>query len=239
MNLILTMAGTYERFKKEGFMIPKYFLPWEDKNILSKILYEFLYKSNDFKFILLITNKIDHKYLVHIKSCLKKINFENYHILEISTSSGQAETAKIGIDYLSSNPSLAKNPVVFHNIDTLLHGRDFSKINDDLVMYDGHIDVFKSANPEYSYVLLNNDNFVEEIVEKIVVSDYATSGLYGFKDYTIFLDYYENHHKYISEIYSAMILKGKKIKASINFSEDQTIVLGTPDEYFQKTKLLP
>ena len=29
MNLILTMAGKYSRFKEEGYTIPKFLLPWE------------------------------------------------------------------------------------------------------------------------------------------------------------------------------------------------------------------
>ena len=40
MNLILTMAGKYSRFKNEGFRLPKFLLPWGDKSILSEILSE-------------------------------------------------------------------------------------------------------------------------------------------------------------------------------------------------------
>lgn len=231
------MAGTYERFRREGFALPKYLLPWGDKNILSVILYEFL-KSVKFETILLIINKNDHEYLPHIKYCLNSLNLTNYNILELTTNSGQAETARIGVNLLNNDPNLRDRPILIHNIDTFIYQRDFNYINAQLNCNDGYIDIFESSNHEYSYALFDKDFYLQDIVEKVLVSNYASSGLYGFKNSQIFIDYYSDNFIYISEIYRSMIASNKKIKCSPIYDDLQTLVLGTPEEYFQKSKLL-
>lgn len=46
MDLFLTMAGEYSRFKNEGYQIPKFLLPWGHRTILSELLNQFM----DYKF---------------------------------------------------------------------------------------------------------------------------------------------------------------------------------------------
>ena len=238
MNLILTMAGTYERFKKEGFSIPKYFLPWADKNILSEILYNFLKDKNAIDFLLILMNKDDSKFISHVRLILKAFDFKNYKILEIDNTSGQAETASIGVKFLNNDQSKSNDPILIHNIDTILYGRNFNDIKPILEIEDGYVDIFQSSNHSYSYVIKDNDNYLKDIVEKVLVSESASSGLYGFKNSFIFLDFYNHNNKYISEIYHNMVLRQKRIRCSNLNDEENTLVLGTPEEYFSKSKIL-
>ena len=72
---------------------------------------------------------------------------------------------------------------------------------------DGYVDIFKSSNQAYSYIIKDNDNYLHDIVEKILVSENASSGLYGFKNSSIFLEFFNDKYKYISEIYQNMVLR--------------------------------
>ena len=79
------------------------------------------------------------------------------------------------------------------------------------------------------------DTKITEIIEKTLISDIATSGMYGFSSAEIFKKYYVNG--YISSVYKKMIIDNLSIVIGTNYSESDTIVLGTPDEYINLSKL--
>ena len=234
MNLILTMAGKYSRFINEGYRIPKYLLPWGDKSILSEILIE-MNKNNDFNNIFLITNKRDDIYMPHVRKILESLNIPKENLLQITDTEGQAETAFIAVEEIKTK--LKNESIVFHNIDTILYNRDYSEMSNILVKYDGFIDVFKSNNHNYSYVLMENEK-VQAIAEKIVISSNATSGLYAFKNVELFLENYNSESLYISEVYQKMVDNGKHIAISKLHNENDTVVLGTPSEYLTSAYVL-
>ena len=124
-------------------------------------------------------------------------------------------------------------PIIYHNIDTILYARDWKQIQSKLQDHDAYIDVFKSNAKDYSYVLLNENGNVRAISEKIVVSDLATSGLYGFKNAKVFKKNFKTDQtSYISSIYENMLANNLNIAVSNSHHEDDTVVLGTPEEYF-------
>ena len=127
-----------------------------------------------------------------------------------------------------------KGPIIVHNIDTILYNRNYKEIESKLLKNDGFVDVFNSNNPNYSYVLLE-DTIITEIIEKMLISDIATSGMYGFISTEIFKKYYVNG--YISSVYKKMINDNLSIVTGTNYSESNTVVLGTPDEYINLSKL--
>jgi dTDP-glucose pyrophosphorylase len=233
MNLILTMAGKYSRFKNEGYKLPKYLLPWGNRTILSEILNELL-KSKSIENVFLIVNKADSDFFSHLKKIMLYYKIDDKNLIQLPDTNGQAQSAFLGISEVEKFHKL-HGPIIFHNIDTILYNRDVEAIKETLKKYDGHIDVFNSNNHDYSYVLLKN-NMVSEISEKVLISDLATSGLYGFSSSELFLDNYENEN-YISEIYKKLINNHKQISVSKNYSEKETIVLGTPSEYLRNSIL--
>lgn len=233
MNLILTMAGKYSRFREEGMKIPKYLLPWGNRSILSEIIYK-LTESNDIDNVFLIANKNDDDYLGHVRSIMNHYNITHKNLVLLDDTTGQAETAFLGLQAIEKFHKL-QGPIVFHNIDTILYERDMGSIKKSLKSYDGHIDVFNSNNHDYSYVLVKN-SLVEVISEKVLISNLATSGLYGFANADLFINNYDNEG-YISEIYKKIIGKNYKITIGKTYNEKETIVLGTPAEYLTKSAL--
>ena len=78
---------------------------------------------------------------------------------------------------------------------------------------------------------------MKEIKEKVLISNLATSGLYGFSSSSMFIENFDNEI-YISEIYRKMIKKGMKIATGETYSESDTLVVGTPSEYFNLSKYI-
>jgi len=227
MNLILTMAGKYSRFKNEGFRLPKFLLPWGDKSILSEILSEM---SPHFNNVYLIMNQNDDDYNIHIKNIMRVYNIDTNNLISISDTNSQSETLYKGLELINN----ISGPIVIHNIDTILYNRNYKEIHHNLLNNDGFIDIFQSNNQSYSYVILNN-NKITEIAEKILISDIATSGMYGFSSKDKFKLYYKEG--YISDIYKNMINKGLSITTGNKYNESNTIVLGTPHEYINLSKI--
>lgn len=231
MILILTMAGRYQRFVDEGHKLPKYLLPWGDKTVLSAILSE-LQKNREFSEVFLVANHRDEKYMPHVKAIMRLHKIPADHLTLTHDTKGQAATAQLGIDAVVKTSKIPNEPVFFHNIDTILYQRNVKQMAADIARHDGYIDVFTSNNANYSYVLLDDQRRVREIAEKIVVSDLATSGLYGFKNAQMFQHHYNaDEDLYISSVYKRMIANGSSIITGEKHRESDTIVLGTPVEY--------
>lgn len=238
MILVLTMAGRYQRFTNEGYKTPKYLLPWGDRTVLSVILSE-LWAGGVFTDVLLVANYRDEAYMPHVRAVMRRHGIDTANLVLTHDTSGQAETAMIGIEAVKRLGHRSDVPVVFHNIDTILLGRNYQALQQALGQADGYIDVFRSSNRAYSYVLIDEERRVQEIAEKIVVSELATSGLYGFRSWQTFEEFYKaGQDLYISSIYKRMISAGRTLLVGEVHHESDTIVLGTPDEYMNASLLL-
>lgn len=225
MNLVITMAGKYTRFRDEGYKLPKYLLPWGDRSILSEMLTQL--GSTVVENVYLVANKEDEQFMGHVRKIMDAHNIPRQNLMLVNDTSGQAETA-----YAAVKKFQPIKPVVFHNADTILYKRNMAAIYCAVHEHDGFIDVFKSNNHAYSYVV-EKDGRVSMISEKVLVSDLATSGLYGFASPQEFMNYYNGGQKYISEIYKEMIADGKDIRIGSVHTETDTIVLGTPQDYLK------
>lgn len=227
MNLVITMAGKYTRFKEAGYNLPKYLLPWGDRSILSEIidnLQSYALRGN----IFLVANKEDEPFMGHVRKIMDAHSIPRKNLLLVGDTSGQAETALKAVQHF-----YITGPVLFHNADTILYRRNIWAIEASLAkLVHGFIDVFKSNNHAYSYVV-EKEGRVSMISEKVLVSDLATSGLYGFGETRDFLDYYRDGQIYISEIYKEMIADGRDVCIGKAYDEKDTIVLGTPQDYLK------
>ena len=237
MFLILTMAGRYQRFTNEGFKAPKYLLPWGERTILSVILDE-LNREKIFSNVLLVANHRDDAYMPHILAVMRRHNIKKENLIMTTDTSGQVETALVGINALETLYGEVDQPVLFHNIDTILLHRDINEVKQSFKTNSGYIDIFGANNKEYSYVLIDQDRKVTEIAEKIIISDLATSGLYGFKNSTMFKKYALKEDLHISSVFKKMIVDGKSLVVGEKYKGSETIVLGTPDEYMNASLTL-
>lgn len=179
----------------------------------------------------LVINEEDQDYIEEVEKILGL--FKNYSKIIITPDTqGQAETAFIGCRDIPNN-----FPIFFFNGDTILKNRDINEMAFQLhTQCDGAIDTFIEDTNHFSFVKLDSNKRVTEIAEKIVISNYATTGLYGFSGKDIYLEYYQklktNHEKYISDVYKIMLSDNLIIKGMVSSDDRDTIILGTPKEYF-------
>ena len=236
MNLIITMAGKYLRFKKAGYAIPKFLLPLRNGHTVFQEIMEQFVSGYDFENIIFVANTEDLKHKKAIVEAIKACGIQQYDLIFIRDTKGQAETALMGIDELKKK-QCNSNKVIIHNIDTVLYDRDIQQIDTLLDKYSGYIDVFEANEDCYSYVKTADNQIITEIKEKKVISNKATTGLYAFSDMDVYRRYYQqlktDKEYYISFIYELMLRDKKEI--TINSRTAKTIILGTPEEYERYT----
>lgn len=228
MNIIIPMAGQGSRFSKSGFTLPKPLI-----KVAHKEMYQHavdclpLEKATNVVFIVRISEFSDFL-IQHIK----KNYFNKYNcsiVLLGKDTQGQAETV------LKSAESLdLKEPTLIHNCDTFI---TFSWPQDQLNECDGAVVLFSSNESRWSYAKLNDKcNKIVDMQEKKVISSYASTGTYFFKDTSYLLNNIqkvikenrrENNEYYLSTIYSLMIESNKNI---IPLWSNQMLCFGTPQD---------
>ena len=228
VNLVICMAGYNTRFHDVGFDIPKYLLPWNG----TTIIHDIIQNLGETHQTVLVANKRDVYFKDQLLETIKPLGLNESNILYIGDTKGQAHTAAVGIGQLY-HPEL---PTFIHNADTIVKGRSLDLIADLMNdMYDAYIDVFVGNSPKYSYVRAFEDT-VLEIVEKKQISPYASSGLYGFLTASMYMSYYDSliqkdHELYIADVIQSMIGAGRKAFMNGLGNNQETIVLGSPQEY--------
>jgi dTDP-glucose pyrophosphorylase len=229
INLVICMAGYNTRFHDVGFDIPKYLLPWNGTTIIHDILKNF----GEVQQTILVANKRDIYFKEQLLETIKPLGLNENNILYIGDTKGQAHTAAIGVGQLYRN----QLPTFIHNADTVIVGRNLELLATDMLneCYDAYIDVFVGNSPKYSYVRAYEEN-VLEIVEKKQISPYASSGLYGFSSADMYMGHYDNlvqqnEEMYVSDVLQNMLASDKRIFMNGLTNNQDTIVLGSPQEY--------
>jgi dTDP-glucose pyrophosphorylase len=252
MNLVFCMAGLYKRFRDAGYRTPKFLLPFRGKTTIEHVVSEMVHSpgardsrgAGVFSRVVFIANQRDQQWAPHLERILERLGIPSEHIAWIGDTQGQAETALHGLDFLArlgaadSQPVLCQ-PVLFHNIDTILIGRDCRAIAETLGTpeADGYIDCIESDQPQYSYVKADAHGNAQEIAEKIVISRHATTGLYGFATGAIYQRFAKElvagKELFISDVYRAMLRAGNRVRINLpsRSAAHETIIVGTPTEY--------
>ena len=241
INVVLCLAGKGQRFVDAGINQPKFLLKNNENESILELILNNLLKAR-IKKIFLLLNKRHLHYETEIREIASKYKRIKSEIFFINDTNGQADTAFIGVNLiLDIHPSIKFEPVAFHNGDTIICNRQFNKFfDDDDYDWIGMIDTFYSNDPAFSYVKSNSKEIIE-IKEKQVISNMATTGFYLFKNFNTYIEIYKEcnfhgHESYISDIYRKIIAKGLKIYNLHNENPKDTIVLGTPEEYFNWLK---
>jgi dTDP-glucose pyrophosphorylase len=229
-NFVYCLAGKGRRFTEQNITLPKYLLELgPGQTVLEKSVAEFNFSTE--VNLLLIINEEHRDFAAQIKEVLSR-QINSCKVVITADTKGQAETGFIGCNNIDNS-----NPVFFFNGDTILKNRDITEMAQDLsTRFTGAIDVFLEDREHFSFVQLSEESLVEKIAEKQAISRFATTGLYGFSDKDTYIRHYHqissSGEMYISDIYKMMIAEGELIRGYVFEDEGDTIILGTPEEYF-------
>ena len=228
MIILIPLGGTGERFKQLHYNRPKALVNALGKPILYYLLDSMKYKKDDIVYIPYNKEYINY----HLESVLRKdypeINFKFLCLNE--NTRGAAETINIALKCLdiTDRPIISLDGDNFYNIDIL---SKWKRKNEVITIQDN-----TNGIPIYSYVEMDKDNNITNIMEKVRVSNYACTGVYGFESYKELLKYTQRiidknmrdkDEFYISTTIREMVNNDNNFK-NIVIDKNQWICLGTP-----------
>jgi len=233
LTLVICLVGLGTRFTEKGYPEPKFLLPLHDKRSMLAVIVAELIKIQRPRRLIAVVNDRYREKSGEILEDLGPLGLTQDGLHFVPLTRGQAETAAIAARNLVEDGDGAR-PIVFHNGDTLLYGRNLGEVGDRLVDAVGLIDVFEADSLAYSYVEVDGTGGAMRIAEKQLISPWATTGFYGFRNPELYLDAYNDStftgEEYISAVYQTVIDRGGRVEI-LNAGPAGTDILGTPEEY--------
>jgi len=212
LNIVVPMAGHGSRFSKAGYLDPKPLIPVFGKPMIELVI-ENLKPARDHRFIFICQS--EHLRDYPLRDLLEK-KAPRCKIIEIGKVTQGAACSVL----------LAKQHI--DNFDQLMIANCDQYVDIDINKYlelliqdvDGLIMTMKEKSNKWSYLDLNEKNEITRVVEKEVISDEATVGIYNFKRGSDFVKAAEsmiaknlrvNNEFYVAPAYNEMIANGKRI----------------------------
>jgi NDP-sugar pyrophosphorylase family protein len=242
LQIVIPMAGRGSRFAKVGYTTPKPLIPVGGRPMIQWVI-DNIRPQRAHRFIFLCLAEHLETY-PQVPAELKRLCPGCEIVPVAQVTEGAACTVLLARKFIdSSDPLMIANSdqLVELNIDDYLAAGDAPGVS-------GLIMTFWSDHPKWSYCRLRSDESVSEVVEKQVVSNEATVGIYNFRhghdyvraaDAMIAANLRVNNEFYVAPTYNQLIAEGTKILTMKTGRELQGMYgIGTPEdlELFQKTE---
>jgi len=222
MNIVIPMSGAGKRFLDAGYTDPKPFILVDGQPMIMRVTNNVSVRSskNHNNIVWLVrTEHLDRAQ--DIQQEMRDRNIipnATYNIIKVSgLTQGAACTVLMASGIINND-----QPLIIANSDQLTD----SSV-DGFVEYcqknnaDGGIITFRSSADKWSYVRLDKQGIlVDEVAEKVVISNLATLGIYYFRRGSDFCSAavksirYNMRHRnefYVAPVFNEMILLGKRI----------------------------
>lgn len=232
INIVIPMAGQGSRFAKAGYVKPKPFIDVNGKPMIVRVLENLAYP--DARYILIARKEHMDKEKELVAQIEKEFNAIFIPIDKLTE--GTACTVLYARKYINNDERL-----LIANSDQIVDMKIADFIDDcSNRNLDGSILTFidKEQDPKWSFAKLDKNNLVIEVKEKIVISEFATVGIYlysrgkDFVDATIDMIIENdrvNNEFYTCPTYNYAIKEGSKI-GIYNIEFEQMHGIGTPDD---------
>lgn len=234
LNIVVPMAGRGSRFANAGYKDPKPLIPVGGNPMIQWVI-ENVRPAQPHRFVFVCLGEHLQTYqqvpatLRHLCPGCEIVTVD--HVTE-----GAACTVLLARKFIDTgDPLMIANADQFValNIDDYLAEMEKQHA-------DGLIMTFWSDHPKWSYCRMKPDGAVQEVVEKQVVSNEATVGIYNFRhgydfvraaDAMIASNLRVNNEFYVAPVFNQLIQAGARIVTCRTGREfDGMYGLGTPDD---------
>lgn len=243
LNIVIPMAGRGSRFSNAGYVLPKPLIPVKGVPMI-KLVINNLKPSAEHMFIFLCLEEHVNRY--QIDELLRSWEPSCQIVVVDKVTEGAACTVLLASSLIDNTDELMianSDQWVDVDIDAYL---DASRAPG----FDGMIMTMLADDPKWSFVRLGNSGEIVEVVEKEVVSNLATVGIYNFLKGSDFVagatrminkNIRVNNEFYVAPVYNELISCGKKIQYyNIGSERDGMYGLGIPEdlEFFDSLEIL-
>jgi len=243
MNIVVPMAGRGSRFATAGYTTPKPLLPLAGQPMVEWVV-DNIRPRRPHRFIFLCLAEHLSQY-PEVPEALNRVCPDCAIVPVEAVTEGAACTVLLARHLIDTDA-----PLMIANSDQYVSlGIEAYLAVADKAAADGLIMTFWSDHPKWSYCRLSDDGKVTEVVEKQVVSNDATVGIYNFRrgrdfvraaDHMIAAGLRVNGEFYVAPVYNELIKEGQSIVVAATGRErDGMYGLGVPEdfEFFKTTEI--
>lgn len=214
MLLIIPMAGRGSRYSNVGYTTPKPLIEINGKPMLYHAFQSV--KDVQYEKVIFIALK-EHEETYGVSKLIREQIVEDFELILLDdVTDGQLCTVLRASEYFKPNTSILIAASDSY-IESTIH-KDIQNSN-----ADGIISVINLPGEQWSFAKTNESGYVVEVAEKSRISEYASTGLYFFRNVKQFQKeaerIIESSEKtkgeyYISPLYNKLIHKGLLIELS-------------------------
>lgn len=233
INIVIPMAGRGSRFADAGYADPKPLIDVNGKHMIEVVINN-LKPECEHRFIFVC--QADHVETYDLETVFAK-SCENYSVVKLNgITEGAAVSVLQGREYFDNDdPLMIANSDQWVDFDVNAYLHDMSARG-----LDGTMLTMKANDPKWSYAKVDNQGRISEVVEKVVISDEATVGIYNFArgrdfcayaDDMIAKDIRSNGEFYVAPVYTFMANDGMNIGVfNVGSEADGMYGLGIPSD---------
>ena len=197
-SVIIPCAGLSSRYENTR---PKYLLTLPNGQLFLEKAIE-PYKDFDIHVAILKEHEEKYNVINSFNKVYKDTDYKiNFHVLDKLTS-GPAETVYEVVKKLDEQPFMVQDCDSFFTFDCLIDKNFIVSVD-----LNENKDLYNVANK--SYIQINDQNIITNIVEKNIISNHFCAGGYGFKSSGAYISYYKELSDYgevfVSHVIKAMI----------------------------------
>lgn len=214
INIVLPIAGRGSRFAEVGFELPKPLIPVHGQPMIEVVVNNIKPLCKHRFIFVALKEHLDH---LGMKETLNRIAPGCIIVPVNEVTEGAACTVLLAREFIDNNDQLMMaNSDQWVDIDI----NNYLSLMDDKEV-DGLIMTMWADDPKWSFVGFNKDGQVNNVVEKEVISNEATVGIYNFQrgsdfvkaaDQMIFKNLRVNNEYYVAPAYNEMINDQANIK---------------------------
>lgn len=207
------MAGAGSRFAKAGYIDPKPLIRIHDEPMI-KLVINNLRPNQPHRFIFICQS--DHVKAYNLTEKLTEWAPNSIIIQIDGLTEGAACTVLAAKEFINN-----QQPLMIANSDQYVDICINNYLNYQILnKLDGLIMTMTATDPKWSFVKLDEQNVATEVVEKQVISNEATVGIYNYRCGSDFIEAAEkmivnnervNNEFYVAPVYNQLIRQGQKI----------------------------
>lgn len=227
LNIVVPMAGRGSRFSKAGYQLPKPLLAVRGRPMIEAVI-DNLRPTRPYRFVFICQK--EHILDFGLDRILRSVEPTAEVISISSVTEGAACTVLLAEQYIDND-----SPLMIANCDQYVSVAIDQYIEKmDRGAYDGFIMTMKADDPKWSFIRLDKAGCVTEVVEKQVVSDEATVGIYNYRRGRDFVASAKamiasngrvNGEFYVAPAYNYMIRDGQRV-GFMNIGSDRAGMYG-------------
>ncbi len=233
INIVVTMGGLGERFRRVGYQMPKYMIHAKGKTLFEWSLESLSgFKNETGKYFFIAKEDEKEDVRAFISDRCRVLGLDRYEVIVIDyLTAGQAATAMLAAKYWEKD-----SPLLIYNIDTYVEA---GQMKGSDLCGDGFLPCFCGEGEHWSFVRTDAQGRAVEVREKQRISKQYSLGAYYFKSCSLYEQLYREYYgspqnrvngeEYVAPLYNYLLEKGGEVRIC-EISPQKVHVLGTPEE---------